>query len=73
VTAATDSAAATNLAGSNSSKATSNVTKNAECSGKEWQWGKDSSNSDNYCVCTKKPGYYGVTSWLVWDCQSPWW
>jgi hypothetical protein len=24
-------------------------------------------------VCARKPGYYGVASWLVWDCQSPWW
>ena len=73
VTPAEDSAAAAALASSNSSKATSNVTKNSECSGKQWSWGKDSSNSANYCVCTQKPGYYAVTSWLVWDCQSPWW
>ena len=73
VTSAENSAAATALASSNSSTATSNVTKNSECSGKQWSWGKDSSNSANYCVCTQKPGYYGVASWLVWDCQSPWW
>ena len=73
VTSAEDSAAATALASSNSSTATSNVTKNSECAGKEWSWGKDSSNAANYCVCARKPGYYGVASWLVWDCQSPWW
>jgi hypothetical protein len=73
VTSAENSAAATALASSNSSTATSNVTKNSECSGKQWSWGKDSSNAANYCVCTQKPGYYGVASWLVWDCQSPWW
>ena len=73
VTSAENSAAATALASSNSSTATSNVTKNSECSGKQWSWGKDSSSTANYCVCTQKPGYYGVTSWLVWDCQSPWW
>jgi hypothetical protein len=73
VTSAENSAAATALASSNSSTATSSVTKNSECAGKQWSWGKDSSNATNYCVCTQKPGYYGVTSWLVWDCQSPWW
>jgi len=73
VTSAENSAAATALASSNSSTATSNVTKNSECAGKEWTWGKDSSNAANYCVCARKPGYYGVASWLVWDCQSPWW
>jgi len=73
VTSAENSAAATALASSNSSTATSNVTKNSECAGKEWSWGKDSSNAANYCVCARKPGYYGVASWLVWDCQSPWW
>jgi pectate lyase len=73
VTSSQDSAAATALASGNSSSATSNVTKNKECAGKAWDWGKDSSNSANYCVCVQKPGYLGVPSKLVWDCQSPWW
>ena len=79
VSSSTDSAAAAALAGTNSSKATSNVTKNASCS-TQWAWGKDSSNSANYCVCTEKPGYYQQSSgsaqpasWMVWDCQSQWW
>ncbi len=79
VAPSSDSAAATGLAGTNSSKATSNVTKNSSCS-TQWAWGKDSSNSANYCVCTEKPGYYQQSSgsaqpasWMVWDCQSQWW
>jgi pectate lyase len=79
VTAAEDSAAAAALASSNSSKATSSVTKNTSCS-TEWAWGTDSSTTGNYCVCAEKPGYYQKSTgsaqpatWIVWDCQSPWW
>jgi hypothetical protein len=79
VTTATDSAAAAGLASSKSSGATSNVTKNNSCS-TQWSWGKDSSNSANYCVCVEKPGYYQKgsgsaqpASWMVWDCQAQWW
>ena len=79
VTSAEDSAAAAALASSNSSKATSSVTKNTSCS-TEWAWGTDSSTTGNYCVCAEKPGYYQKSTgsaqpatWIVWDCQSPWW
>jgi hypothetical protein len=74
-----DSEAASALAGTNASKATSTVTKNNACTS-QWAWGKDSSNDANYCVCVEKPGYYQKSSgaaqpnsWIVWDCQSQWW
>jgi pectate lyase len=79
VTATEDSAAAAALASSNSSKASSSVAKNTSCS-TEWAWGTDSSTTGNYCVCAEKPGYYQKSTgsaqpatWMVWDCQSPWW
>jgi hypothetical protein len=79
VTSAADGAAAAALASSNSSKATSSVSKNTSCS-TEWAWGTDSSTTGNYCVCMEKPGYYQKSTgsaqpatWIVWDCQSPWW
>jgi hypothetical protein len=79
VTSSVDSDAAKALASSNASSATSNVTKSNSCT-TQWAWGKDSSNSDNYCVCTEKPGYYQKSSgsaqpnsWIVWDCQAQWW
>jgi hypothetical protein len=68
----TDSTAATNLAGTRVGTATNTVTKNANCS-TEWATGVDSSNTANYCVCVKKPGYYSFSNWLAWDCQSRWW
>jgi hypothetical protein len=79
VTAAADSAAATNLAGTRAATASSSVTKNNSCT-TQWAMGKDSSNSANTCECVEKPGYYGQSSgyaqpvsWMVWDCQSQWW
>jgi hypothetical protein len=78
-TAATDSAAATNLAGTRAATATGNVTKNNTCT-TQWALGKDSSSTTNTCACVEKPGYYGQSSgaaqpqsWIVWDCQSQWW
>lgn len=68
----TDSTAATNLAGTRVGGASSTVTKNNNCT-TEWAIGVDSSNSANYCVCVKKPGYYSFTNWLAWDCQAKWW
>jgi hypothetical protein len=68
----TDSTAATNLAGTRVSAASSTVTKNDNCS-TQWALGLDSSNTANYCVCVKKPGYYSFDNWLAWDCQSKWW
>lgn len=79
VTAAADSAAATNLAGTRAATASSNVTKNNSCT-TQWALGKDSSKAENTCECVMKPGYYGQSSgyappvsWMVWDCQSQWW
>jgi hypothetical protein len=79
VTTAADSVAAAGLASSKASTATNTVTKNASCT-TQWAWGKDSSNSANYCACVEKPGYYQASSgsaqpnsWMVWDCQSQWW
>jgi hypothetical protein len=84
---ATDSTANAQLFAGAAAKATATttaVTKNTTCS-TQWAWGTDSSTSGNYCACVEKPGYYqtGSTSsgggmaqpatWIVWDCQSPWW
>jgi hypothetical protein len=68
----TDATAAANLAGSRVSGASGTVTKNDNCS-TQWALGLDSSNTANYCVCVKKPGYYGNTDWMAWDCQAKWW
>jgi hypothetical protein len=68
----TDSTAATNLAGTRVSAASTTVTKNDNCS-TQWAIGLDSSNTANTCVCVKKPGYYSFDNWLAWDCQSKWW
>ena len=79
VTAAADSAAATNLAGTRAATATTSVTKNNSCT-TEWALGKDSATATNTCECVEKPGYYQQStgsaqpvSWMVWDCQSQWW
>ncbi len=79
VTAAADSAAATNLAGSRAATASSSVTKNNSCT-TQWALGKDSSKAENTCECVMKPGYYGQSSgyappvsWMAWDCQAQWW
>jgi len=79
VNSATDSAAATALAGTRAATATTSVTKNTSCS-TQWALGKDSSNSANTCECVEKPGYYQQSTgsaqpatWMVWDCQSQWW
>jgi hypothetical protein len=79
VTAAADSAAATNLAGTRAATATASVTKNNACT-TQWALGKDSSNAANTCACVEKPGYYQQSTgsaqpltWMVWDCQSQWW
>ena len=79
VTAAADSAAATNLAGSRAATATTSVTKNDSCT-TQWALGIDDSKSTNTCECVEKPGYYQQSSgyaqpvsWMVWDCQSQWW
>ena len=67
----TDATAASKLAGTNSSMATSTVTGNAACT-TQWNWGKDSDGK--FCVCVMKPGYYQESSgWYVWDCQTQWW
>jgi len=66
-----DATAASKLASTNSSMATSTVTGNAMCS-TQWAWGKDSDGK--FCVCVMKPGYYQESSgWYVWDCQTQWW
>jgi pectate lyase len=67
-----DPTAATNLAESRVSQATSTVTKNDNCS-TQWDIGLDSSNTAKYCVCVEKPGYFDYDNWLAWDCQDPWW
>jgi len=79
VTAASDSAAATNLAGTRAATASGNVTKNNSCT-TQWALGIDSSKSTNTCACVEKPGYYQQSSgyaqpvsWMVWDCQGQWW
>jgi hypothetical protein len=66
-----DATAASKLASTNSSMATSTVTGNGACTS-QWAWGKDSDSK--FCVCVMKPGYYQASSgWYVWDCQSQWW
>ena len=66
-----DATAASKLASTNSSMATSTVTGNGSCTS-QWAWGKDS--DAKFCVCVMKPGYYQAGSgWYVWDCQSQWW
>ena len=79
VTAAADSAAATNLAGSRAATASTSVTKNNSCT-TQWALGVDDSKSTNTCECVEKPGYYQQSSgyaqplsWMVWDCQGQWW
>jgi hypothetical protein len=52
--------------------ASTNVTANGEC-GTEWAIGRQSNNTNNYCVCVHKPGYYSHDNWLAWDCQPRWW
>jgi hypothetical protein len=66
-----DATAASKLASTNSSMATTTVTSNDPCTS-QWAWSKDSSGK--FCVCVTKPGYYQESSgWYVWDCQSQWW
>ena len=66
-----DATAASKLASTNSSMATSTVTGNGSCTS-QWAWGKDSDGK--FCVCVMKPGYYQASNgWYVWDCQSQWW
>jgi hypothetical protein len=79
VTAAADSAAATNLAGSRAASASTSVTKNNSCT-TQWALGIDDSKSTNTCACVEKSGYYQQSSgyaqpvsWMVWDCQGQWW
>jgi hypothetical protein len=84
---ATDATANAQLFANAAGKAaatTTAVAKNTTCA-TEWAWGTDASTAGNYCACVEKPGYYqtGSTSsgggkaqpatWIVWDCQSPWW
>jgi hypothetical protein len=79
VTAAADSAAATNLAGSRAATASGNVTKNNSCT-TQWALGIDDSKATSTCACVEKPGYYQQSSgyaqpvsWMVWDCQGQGW
>ncbi len=66
-----DATAASKLAGTNSSMATTTVTGNGTCT-TQWAWGKDSDGK--FCVCVMKPGYYQASNgWYVWDCQTQWW